>query len=121
MRGGLRKLGSAEVIKKEVKGKVKEMGATGAELFLRRVQCCEGWEGMWPFAVKKAPDAVRTMGLDDVEDGAALRELVKDVVKGLGGEPGNMGLEGWDGGVRSRNWESLCDRVGESAWCELGR
>ncbi len=94
---GLRKLGDVQAIMCEIKGKVKGMGGTGAELFLRRVQCCEGWEAVWPFVDGKALEAVRGMGLEDVKDAAALKEIVEDVVNGMKGKPEPKGLEGWDG------------------------
>lgn len=72
----LRKLagdGNREAVMKEIKKRVKGMGGTGAEVFLRRVQCCEGWEGCWPFADGKALRAMRELGVGDVEDAVGLR------------------------------------------------
>jgi hypothetical protein len=69
-------------------------------VFMRRVQCCEGWglEGLWPFVDGKALKAVRELGLEGVEDAVGLKGLVEDVIeKDMGGEVGSMWLGGWDG------------------------
>lgn len=86
----------------EIKGKVKGMGGTGAEVFVRRGQCCKGWEGLWPFADGKALEAVKEIGGGDMQDAAQLMGLVEKVVEGMGGEVGDMGLEGLKKGVGSK-------------------
>lgn len=97
---GLRTLeDGVEGIVKEIKARIKGMGGTGAELFLRRVQCCQGWEPVWPFADGKALEAVRDMGMVGVEDAAGLRDLVEEVVEEMGEKLGDMGLEGWENGL----------------------
>jgi hypothetical protein len=88
-------MGIVDGVMAEIKGKVKGMGGTGAEVFVRRGQCCKGWEGLWPFADGKALEAVKEIGGGDVQDAAQLMGLVEKVVEG-------MGLEGLKKGVGSK-------------------
>ncbi|KAJ4352032.1 uncharacterized protein N0V89_007378 [Didymosphaeria variabile] len=65
-----------EYIKKTVKG----MGETGAQIFCRRVQACEGWgKALWPYADPRSVDALREIGVE-VADAGGLQEMIeKDV------------------------------------------
>lgn len=56
--------------------KVKGMGKMGAELFCRRVQCLDGWEGVFPFADQKSLEALKELGLG-VEDAEELQTLME--------------------------------------------
>lgn len=61
--------GMAGKIRELVKGKVKGLGNTGMDIFLRRVQGCEGWEGIGWFVDDKTTDALVKIGLpDNVEE-----------------------------------------------------
>jgi hypothetical protein len=99
---GLRKIGTVDGVMAEIKGKVKGIGGTGAEVFVRRVQCCKGWEGLWPFADGKALEVVKEIGGRDVQEAAHLMGLIEEVVEGMGREVGDMGLEGLKKGVGSK-------------------
>lgn len=66
-------------LRKEVM-KIKGVGKTGADIFLRRVQGCEGWEGIGWFVDGKTREALESVGLPG--EGEALRK----VVEGMGGE-----------------------------------
>lgn len=68
--------GLKEEIRRLVKGKVKGLGDTGLDIFLRRVQGCEGWEGVGWFVDGKTRDALVKVGLPGNAEG--LRKLVGD-------------------------------------------
>ncbi|PPJ57806.1 hypothetical protein CBER1_00154 [Cercospora berteroae] len=60
-----------EELKKEIKG----FGATGIEIFLRRVQWLEGWDARYPYVDSKTQKALEELGLpSDAED---LRDAVE--------------------------------------------
>jgi hypothetical protein len=78
--GGLKGLrdvtGAKEAeLRKTLKGKVKGMGEAGADIFLRRVQGCEGWEEIGWFVDGKTRDALKEAGLP--ADGDELKKLVE--------------------------------------------
>lgn len=70
--------------------KVKGIGKTGAELFCRRVQCLEPWEGVFPCADGKSLEACKEIGLN-VKDAEDLDQMMKREVNWT--QVGNMGLD----------------------------
>jgi hypothetical protein len=70
--------------------KVKGIGKTGAELFCRRVQCLDGWDGVFPSADGKSLEACKEVGLD-VKDAEDLDQVMEREVDWT--QVGNMGLE----------------------------
>lgn len=86
-----------------VKSTVKGMGETGAQLFCRRVQACEGWgEAIWPYADSKAIDALREVGVK-VADADDLQEMIERDVDF--NKIGNMGLLEEEKGVDEKDYE----------------
>jgi len=86
-----------------VKSTVKGLGQTGAEIFCRRVQACEGWgEALWPYADSKAFDALRELG---VKVGSAddLQEMIERDVDFE--RVGDMGLRQEKEGVEEKDYE----------------
>lgn len=78
-----------EYIKKTVKG----MGETGAQIFCRRVQACEGWgAALWPYADARSIDALREIGIE-VAGAEGLLEM-------MDGKDGGLGLHEEEKGVR---------------------
>lgn len=59
-----------------LKGRVKGLGDTGLDIFLRRVQGCESWEGIGWFVDGKTRNALEKLGLPD--DPNAVKRLVGD-------------------------------------------
>jgi hypothetical protein len=73
-----------------IKENVKGMGATGAEVFCRRVQCVDGWgEAVWPFVDGKAMEALSEVGIK-VQDADELQGMVESKVDWS--KVGDMGL-----------------------------
>lgn len=95
--------GGAKATIEYVKSTVKGMGDTGAQLFCRRVQACEGWgEAIWPYADPKAIDALREVGVK-VADAEDLQEMIErdaDFDK-----IGDMGLIDEKKGVDDKDYE----------------
>lgn len=80
----------ADGVVRHIKETVKGMGQTGAELFCRRIQACDGWgEAVWPFADSRCIDALRELGIK-VASGDELQELVEKEVDW--DKVGDMGL-----------------------------
>lgn len=59
-------------LRKEVKG-IKGVGETGADIFIRRVQSCSGWDGIFPFIDGKTKKALREVGFSNSAE--ELKEL----------------------------------------------
>lgn len=95
--------GGAKATIEYIKSTVKGMGDTGAQVFCRRVQACEGWgEAIWPYADPKAIDALREVGVK-VADAEDLQEMIErdaDFDK-----IGNMGLIEEEKGVDEKDYE----------------
>lgn len=91
-----------EYIKKTVKG----MGETGAQIFCRRVQACDGWgEAIWPYADPRSIDALREVGVK-VADAEGLQEMIeKDVDFEQVERHGGMGLKDEKKGVDEVDYE----------------
>ena len=87
-----------------VKDNVKGMGETGAKIFCRRVQACEGWgEAIWPYADSRSLDALREVGIK-VGSAEELREMIeKDVDFD---KVGDMGLKDEKKGVEDKDYET---------------
>lgn len=82
--------GGARATIAHVKNTVKGMGQTGAEIFCRRVQACDGWgEAIWPFADPRSIDALRECGVK-VADADELQEMIERDVDW--DKVGDMGL-----------------------------
>lgn len=64
----------AENLRTMLKGSVKGLGDTGLDIFLRRVQGCEGWEGIGWFVDRKTRGALEKAGLPD--DPNTLKKMV---------------------------------------------
>jgi hypothetical protein len=93
-------------IRKLLKDKVKGLGDTGVDIFVRRVQGCEGWEGIGWYVDGKTAGALKEVGLP--EDGESLRKLVeesgsKNIRRGL-----VVVLERALGVVLERNQSNVC-------------
>lgn len=93
---------TVEYIKKTVKG----MGETGAQIFCRRVQACEGWgEALWPYADPRSIDALREVGVK-VADAEGLQEMIeKDVDFELINKNGGLGLKDEKKGIDEVDYE----------------
>ncbi|KAL9106446.1 MAG: hypothetical protein Q9227_008534 [Pyrenula ochraceoflavens] len=85
---GLKKA-EGEVKFKEMVKKMKGMGETAADVFSRRVQSNEGWDGVFPFADRKAAEALEEFGVD-VPNGEELWATLKEEV--TWDKVGDMGL-----------------------------
>lgn len=86
-----------------VKKTVKGMGETGASIFCRRVQACEGWgEAIWPYADSRAIDALRECGVK-VADADGLQEMIERDVDW--DKVGDMGLKDEKKGVDDMDYE----------------
>ena len=86
-----------------VKSTVKGLGQTGAEIFCRRVQACEGWgDAIWPYADSKAFDALRELGVK-VGSADELQEMVERDVDFE--RVGDMGLSDERKGVEEKDYE----------------
>ena len=73
-----------------IKGNVKGMGVTGAEIFCRRVQCVDGWgEAVWPFVDGKAKEALEEVGIK-TKDADELQNMIESEVDWS--KIGDMGL-----------------------------
>ncbi|PIB00883.1 hypothetical protein CB0940_02143 [Cercospora beticola] len=68
---------AVEELKKEIKG----FGATGIEIFLRRVQWLEGWDARYPYVDSKTQKALEELGLPS--DANDLRDAVEQEWKTL--------------------------------------
>jgi hypothetical protein len=72
-----------------IKSTVPGLGATGGEIFTRRIQCVDGWgAALWPYADQKSLDALNEIGIPvkDAEDlqSALEREVSWDKVGDMG-------------------------------------
>ncbi len=86
-----------------IKSTVKGMGLTGAEIFCRRVQACEGWgEALWPYADPKSFDALRELGVK-VGSADELQEMIERDVDF--DKVGSMGLNEEKKGVDDKDYE----------------
>lgn len=86
-----------------IKGSVKGMGETGAQIFCRRVQACEGWgEAIWPYADPRSIDALRECGVK-VADAEDLQEMIERDVDF--DKVGEMGLIEEKKGVDDKDYE----------------
>lgn len=86
-----------------IKSSVKGMGDTGAQLFCRRIQACEGWgEAIWPYADPKSIDALREVGVK-VADADDLQEMIERDVDF--DKVGDMGLLEEKKGVEDKDYE----------------
>ncbi|KAJ9656993.1 hypothetical protein H2198_004593 [Neophaeococcomyces mojaviensis] len=86
-----------------VKNSVKGMGQTGAEIFCRRVQACDGWgEAIWPYADPKAIDSLRECGVK-VADAEHLQEMIESDIDWE--KVGDMGLVEEKKGVDDKDYE----------------
>lgn len=86
-----------------IKDTVKGLGETGAQIFCRRVQACEGWgEAIWPFADSRSFDALRELGVK-VATADDLQEMIERDVdfEKIGG----MGLLEEEKGVDQKDYE----------------
>lgn len=86
-----------------IKSTVKGMGETGAQLFCRRIQACDGWgEAIWPYADPKSIDALREVGVK-VADADDLQEMIERDVDF--DKVGDMGLIEEKKGVDEKDYE----------------
>ncbi|KAK6372543.1 hypothetical protein LTR64_004461 [Lithohypha guttulata] len=86
-----------------IKSTVKGMGDTGAQIFCRRVQACEGWgEAIWPYADPRSIDALRELGVK-VADAENLQEMIESDVDW--DNVGDMGLLEEKKGVDDKDYE----------------
>ncbi|KAK5095337.1 hypothetical protein LTS08_008237 [Lithohypha guttulata] len=86
-----------------IKSTVKGMGDTGAQIFCRRVQACEGWgEAIWPYADPRSIDALRELGVK-VADAENLQEMIESDVDW--DKVGDMGLLEEKKGVDDKDYE----------------
>ncbi|OAG02119.1 uncharacterized protein CC84DRAFT_1099052 [Paraphaeosphaeria sporulosa] len=101
-----------EYIKKTVKG----TGETGAQIFCRRVQACEGWgEALWPYADPRSIDALRELGVK-VADAEGLREVIgKEVDLALVEKNGGLGYKKQEKGGEKANEKVVLVTVLERA------
>ena len=88
---GLKDAEEEGALKDKVKKEVKGVGETGANVFRRRVQSNDGWEGFFPFADRKAAEALEELGVD-VPSAQELWEMVRSEVRW--DEVGDMGFDG---------------------------
>ncbi|CZR50376.1 uncharacterized protein PAC_00248 [Phialocephala subalpina] len=65
-----------ETLRKEVT-KIKGVGGTAGDIFLRRVQGCKGWEGLGWFVDGKTKEALEGVGLP--ADGEKIKKLIEDL------------------------------------------
>ncbi|KAF2213985.1 hypothetical protein CERZMDRAFT_96014 [Cercospora zeae-maydis SCOH1-5] len=81
--------GNVDEAVEELKTEVKGFGATGIEIFLRRVQWLAGWDARYPYIDSKTQQALEQLGLpsdaDDLCD-AVEQEWTKLETKHLNGE-----------------------------------
>lgn len=95
--------GGAQATIKYVKDTVKGMGDTGAQIFCRRVQACDGWgEAVWPYADPRSIDALRELGVK-VADAEELQEMIEKDVDW--DKVGDMGLKEEKKGVDDQDYE----------------
>lgn len=95
--------GGAKATIDYIKSTVKGMGETGAQLFCRRIQACEGWgEAIWPYADPKSIDALREVGVK-VADADDLQEMIERDVDF--DKVGDMGLIEEKKGVDDKDYE----------------
>ncbi|KAK5941522.1 hypothetical protein PMZ80_006801 [Knufia obscura] len=95
--------GGVKATIEHVKSTVKGMGVTGAEIFCRRVQACEGWgEALWPYADSKSFDALRELGVK-VGSADELQEMIERDVDF--DKVGSMGLTEEKKGVDDKDYE----------------
>lgn len=95
--------GGARATTAYIKNTIKGMGQTGAEIFCRRVQACEGWgEAIWPYADPKAIDSLRECGVK-VADAEDLQEMIERDVDW--GKVGDMGYVEEEKGVDDKDYE----------------
>ena len=66
----------AKEIRVVLKEKVKGLGDTGVDIFLRRVQGIKGWEGIGWFVDKKTAEALKEVGLPG--DGEGVKKCVEE-------------------------------------------
>lgn len=64
-------------IRKVLKEKVKGFGDTGVDIFLRRVQGCEGWEGIGWFVDPRTKESLEEVGLPG--DGEQVMKLIEEM------------------------------------------
>lgn len=69
--------GKESELRKVLKGKIKGMGDTGVDIFLRRVQGCKGWERIGWFVDGKTGDALKELGLPT--NGEEIKKLVEEI------------------------------------------
>lgn len=64
------------MIRKLLKEKIKGVGDTAVDIFVRRVQGCNGWEGLGWFVDSKTEEALIKIGQPG--DGEAVRKVVEE-------------------------------------------
>ena len=78
LRGLLEGVGKEDVqaeLRRLLTEKVKGLGGTGVDIFMRRVQGCEGWEGIGWFVDRKTKGALEELGLPG--EGQELKKCVE--------------------------------------------
>ena len=76
LEGLLKMSGGKESELRKLLKKIKGIGDTAVDIFVRKVQRCEGWEGLGWFVDSKTEEALMEVGLPG--DGESVRKLVEE-------------------------------------------